>query len=94
MNALQGLIIVAAVVVPILVLVGWLVAIQLLINAGKQKGHFKDGGEGVLWFVGIFATPIVVGLYILALPDKRADVAPSPQPQMTAAPQSDELPDL
>lgn len=57
------------VVIAIVVLVAWLVAINLFIEAAKKKGHYKNGGSGILWFVGIFATPIVVGIYVASLPD-------------------------
>lgn len=50
-------------------LAAWLVAINLFVDLAKEKGHFKDGA-GTLWFIGLFATPIVVGLYVVALPDK------------------------
>lgn len=47
----------------------WLLAISLFAKIAKEKGYFEDGA-GILWFMGIFATPIVAGLYVLALPDK------------------------
>lgn len=57
-------------ILVIIVLVAWIASIGLLIDAARDKGYFKDGGAGVLWFIGIFATPIVVGLYVCALPDR------------------------
>lgn len=61
--------------VPVLVLivmaVAGLMAIDLFINLAREKGHKLDN-SGMLWFVGIFASPIVLGLYVAALPDKRS----------------------
>jgi ABC-type antimicrobial peptide transport system permease subunit len=51
----------------ILVLVAWFMAVGLLVGNAKEKGSNK---LGTLWFVGIFASPIVLGLYVLSLPDK------------------------
>lgn len=55
----------------LLVLVAFLASISLFIDAAKEKGYYKNGGTGILWFIGIFATPIVVGLYTASLPDLR-----------------------
>lgn len=68
-SILPALLLIALIV---LVFVAFLVSINLFIEAAKQKGHYKDGGSAILWFVGIFATPIVVGLYTSALPDLNA----------------------
>lgn len=56
------------VVVLIAVVVAFLMATNLFIEAAKRKGHYENGA-GLLWFIGIFATPIAVGLYVLSLPD-------------------------
>lgn len=77
-------------VIPIVVLVAWLLAINLLIKVGEAKGHALSN-KGLLWFIGIFATPIVVGLYIIALPDQRAEAARKAPPASAA---TDELPEL
>lgn len=77
-------------VIPIVVLVAWLLAINLLIKVGEAKGHALSN-KGLLWFIGIFATPIVVGLYIIALPDRRAEAARKAPPASAA---TDELPEL
>lgn len=53
------------------VLVAWLMSINLLVKVGAAKGYSMDN-KGLLWFIGIFATPIVVGLYVASLPDNRA----------------------
>ena len=73
----------------------WCYAIYLFIEAAREKGYFKDGGTAHLWFVGIFATPIVVGLYTTSLPDKRLGnaIAASSGNQVVPSIQ-DELPSL
>lgn len=48
-----------------------LVAISLLIRAAKEKGYHCSS-TGILWLVGIFATPVVLGLYTASLPDRNA----------------------
>lgn len=60
-----------------------LVAISLFVGAMREKGH-SDKSAGLLWYIGIFATPIVVGLYVASLPDKRGEAQ--------VAPLQDELP--
>ena len=67
---MQGMVTFIAMALAIVILVAWLMAINLFINAAKEKGYYKDGGAGILWFIGIFATPLVVGIYTTALPDK------------------------
>lgn len=67
---LGGFFIFVVVAVGVLVLFAWVLAISLFIKAGKAKGHSMENA-GLLWFVGIFATPIVVGMYVASLPDKR-----------------------
>lgn len=51
----------------IAVLAAFLVSINLFVERAREKGYFEK--TGLLWFIGIFATPIVVGLYVLSLPD-------------------------
>lgn len=50
-------------------IVAWIMSISMFIDAARAKGY-KMKKTGVIWFVGIFATPIVAGLYVNALPDK------------------------
>ncbi|MDY5661088.1 MAG: hypothetical protein SPG07_00505 [Coriobacteriales bacterium] len=66
-----GILIFFMIVIMFLVLAAWLVSISLFIKAAKEKGYYEHGGTGLLWFIGIFATPIVVGLYTTSLPDLR-----------------------
>ena len=54
-----------------------LLAISLLVNAAKEKG-FHQNDAGVLWVIGILASPIVLGLYTASLPDRGAPVATMP----------------
>lgn len=58
-------------VICIIYLVASIVAISLMIDAGKAKGYPMNN-TGILWFVGLFAPLgfIAVGLYINALPYK------------------------
>ena len=51
------------------IIVAFFMSIELFIEVAQKKGHFVESGTGKLWFIGIFATPIVVGLYVLGLPD-------------------------
>lgn len=55
----------------------FLVAISYFIDIAKKKGHYVNGGAGMLWYIGIFTTPITVGLYVLMLPDLTATGAGS-----------------
>ncbi len=56
-----------------LYLVASLTAIQIFIALMKRKGHSFEHGIGWLWFVGIFATPITLGILVLALPEAKDD---------------------
>lgn len=58
-------------IVLAVVLIAWIMAISLFVEIAKDKGYCKNGA-GALWFIGIFATPIAVGLYVAALPDRNA----------------------
>lgn len=77
-RAPEGLIFIIAIVV----LVAWCMAISLLVEAAKEKGYYRDGGAGRLWFIGLFATPLVIGLYVCALPDKSNHVDKSDIPTL------------
>lgn len=56
-------------VVAIVVLVAWILAISKLVSFANAKGH---SDAGILWFVGLFASPIVLGLIVCAMPDKQS----------------------
>ena len=91
----SGIFVFFSIALLIVVLVAWLMAISLFINAAKEKGYYKDGGAGILWFIGIFATPIVVGIYTTALPDKSGrDAISNASAGSKAASIQDELPSL
>ena len=95
MGELMGVFAIVIGVLVVVVLVAWLLAINLFINAAKEKGYYKDGGAGMLWFIGIFATPIVVGIYTSSLPDKRGrEIMTGVGGSSTAASIQDELPSL
>ena len=64
------------IILLILILAAWLVSISLMIKAAKEKGYHRDGA-GKLWFIGIFASPVVLGLYTASLPDRNVPLAKS-----------------
>lgn len=51
------------------IVVAYFVSIAMLVKSARQKGHHRDGSLP-LWFMGLFATPIVLGLYVAGLPDR------------------------
>ena len=77
-----------SIVVLAFVLCAWIAAIALFIGVKREKGYSSEG-NGLLWIIGIFATPIVVGLYVIALPDKRLVSASE-----AASQRSEELPEV
>lgn len=88
---MYGLIEGIATILPLVLIIAFfisLLVISLLVNAAKEKG-FHRNDAGVLWVIGIFASPIVLGLYTASLPDRGAPAATMP-----AAPEDprDELP--
>lgn len=93
MNGESVLVIFIAFIVLILAFAAWLLAIAKLVEAARMKGHGQDG-TGSLWFIGIFASPIVLGLYTASLPDRSASAAPTPGAPIPTTPTSprDELP--
>lgn len=79
-------------IVGIITFVAWIISIDMFIQAAKEKGYHTDGGTGKLFFVGLFASPLVLGLYTASLPDKSVGAAAKPTGQ--PASHVDELPDL
>ena len=79
------------VLLPLLIgaalIIAWIFAIDELIKAAQMKGHHKDSTAS-LWFVGIFASPIILGLCIAALPDRSELAETKPSDQILA----DDLP--
>lgn len=55
--------------VIVLMIAAGLVAINLFVDLAKEKGHYRDDAN-ILWFIGIFASPIVLGIYVMALSNK------------------------
>ena len=65
-------------IIPIAMFVVGLITTNLLIKIAKEKGHYRDSAA-LLWVIGIFCTPIVLGIYVIALPDRGVPV-PTAQP--------------
>ena len=78
------------------VLVVWLMTISEFIKIAKRKGYKLDGTDAatssMLWGMGIFATPIAVALYVIALPDLNA--YPIVTEQQRLAKIDDQLPEI
>lgn len=67
-------------IAPIIaIIVAYFMSISLIIDAIQSKGHRLEK-TGTLWFVGLFATPIILSLYAVSLP--KLD-----PPELTAAQQ-------
>lgn len=56
----------------LLVFIVWLLAINMLIKAAREKGYHRNS-SGILWVIGIFASPVILGLYTASLPDHSED---------------------
>jgi heme/copper-type cytochrome/quinol oxidase subunit 2 len=52
----------------VLVVVAYFMSISMMVKVAKQKGC--PWGSGKLWFIGLFTTPIVLGIIVAALPDR------------------------
>lgn len=55
--------------VLILMIAAGLAVISLFVDLAKEKGHYRDDAS-ILWFIGIFASPVVLGIYVMALSNK------------------------
>lgn len=80
-----GLVEVVFFLVLVAMIAAGLVAISLFVDLAKEKGHYRDDAN-VLWFIGIFASPVVLGIYVMALSNK--------SPKASSADISKELPSL
>ncbi|EOS52375.1 hypothetical protein [Adlercreutzia caecimuris] len=69
----------------LLCLTAWLLSTYVFLEIIRSKGYFRKKGGGWLWFIGVFATPIVPGIIAIALPEKTSDEGPVV---------SDDLPDF
>lgn len=52
-------------------LICYFYSIKMFIAVVDSKG-FDGVSKGALWALGIFMTPLIVGLFAAALPDKKA----------------------
>ena len=50
-------------------MVAYFLSISMMVKTAKEKGCPWGGGR--LWFIGLFTTPIVLGIIVAALPDRR-----------------------
>ncbi|MEG0580018.1 MAG: hypothetical protein RR490_08890, partial [Niameybacter sp.] len=57
------------IIIAAVVLLAWLASIAMFIAVIKTKGNPLDSTI-LYWFIGLFASPIVLGLYAVALPNK------------------------
>ena len=78
-------------VLIVVVIAAWIVSIDLFLKVGAAKGYTMDN-KGLLWFIGIFATPLSVGIYVASLPDL-SKVAPAGATDQ-AAEINEQLPEL
>ena len=46
-----------------------ILGVSELIRIAKAKGHYTDGA-GLLWFIGLCGTALMLGLIVCALPDR------------------------
>ena len=65
---LGGLLSLVSVIVPLVMLAAGIVALSHFIELGQKKGCIEEE-TGVYWFIGLFASPLVLGLYVAAAPD-------------------------
>ncbi len=65
---LGGLLSLVSVIVPLVMLAAGIVAISHFIELEQKKGCIEEK-TGVYWFIGLFASPLVLGLYVAAAPD-------------------------
>lgn len=60
-----------AMIAGVAMIAAGLVAISLFVDLAKEKGHYRDDAN-ILWFIGIFASPVVLGIYVMALSGKNS----------------------
>ncbi len=68
---LELIIVFAVIVIAFMAFCAWLLAIHSFVEIVRMKGHHQESA-GTLWLIGLFASPIVLGLYAAALPDRNA----------------------
>ena len=64
MGSLELIIISVLFIVP---LIAYILAVKAFADLAEGKGY----KTGLIWFIGLFATPIVAGLYTMQLPEKK-----------------------
>ena len=58
----------------IMILMAWLFAVGMLVKEyGRKCGPDEHRDAFMLWFIGLFASPIVAGLIVCAHPDRSCD---------------------
>lgn len=66
-------------VISLLVFIAWVCSIIMLVDVYERKGG--PGSHrfpvGALWFVGLFASPLVLGLIVCALPSYSTELPES-----------------
>lgn len=67
-------------VVGICAVIAYFLAISALVKVARNKR--AELGGGLMWFIGIFATPLVLALIVIAMPDR----APRDPVQVTLPP--------
>lgn len=80
-----GIIEIVMIVVPLILFVLFVIAyfmsIKCLVDAARAKTERLSGGK--LWFIGLFATPIVLGFITCALKDEKGAGAAAQVEQTT-----------
>ena len=78
-------------VIFILAIVANFMAIGMLVDVANNKGLTDKNGK--LWFIGLFTTPIVLGIVVCALPNNNAST-PTATPSSTPQLPSNQLPEV
>ncbi len=60
---------VISIVLAACVVVAWCLWIALMVDSAVAKGCTWD--KGWLWFIGLFLTPLALGLAVIGMPDRR-----------------------
>ncbi len=84
-----GIIEIVMIAVPLILFVLFIVAyfmsIKCLVDAAQAKTERPSRGK--LWFIGLFTTPIVLGLIVCSLRDEKVPRPAVQAPQVSHAPQ-------
>lgn len=70
---------------PLLAIAANICGVTELVKIARAKGHYTNGA-GILWFICLFGTALMVGLIVCALPD-RAAPTPSAKTDEDALPE-------